>query len=115
MLFNYTFEEKERDLGPLNFCNTDKEVITQLLKWKKNLEDEIKKLTLENQKLKVKEKQIRIEELEQRFEEVELQEEHDLYSYPVGFRNNNLLNIEFLFEFPDGYKLPITWIVYLLK
>lgn len=34
-----------------------------------------------------------------------------MYSYPIGFRNNNLLNIEFLLEFSYEYKLPVIGIV----
>lgn len=57
-LFNYAFEEKERDLGIQSIANTDKEVIAQLLKRIKDLEWQVVKLTLGHQKLKEKGKEL---------------------------------------------------------
>ena len=34
-----------------------------------------------------------------------------MYHYPIGLKNNNLLNIGLLIEFNDGYKLPVTSII----
>lgn len=33
--------------------------------------------------------------------DIKLQEELELYSHPIVYRNNNLFNVEFLLEFTD--------------
>lgn len=48
-LFNYTFKEKERDLGNANFNSTNKEVIAQLLK---RIKCRIKNRKVNSRKLK---------------------------------------------------------------
>lgn len=75
-LFNFTFGEKERLIGNTSCSNNiEKEVITQLLKRIKIVEEEIERLALENYRHKDKGEGIQIEELaeqDQRFDEVEI-------------------------------------------
>lgn len=65
-------------------------------------------MSLENQKLKDKGKGVVIEFIDQ---DIELEEELELYSYSIRYHNNNLLNMEFLLEFTDGYKLLVLEII----
>lgn len=54
---------------------------------------------------------IQIVEEEYRLEEIGVQDQNNLRIYPIGYRDNNLLNINFLIEFHDGFKLPASGII----
>lgn len=113
-LFSFNFENRDHVIEtPKNIGKLTNEVVSQLLEIIKDLEGQVEHLTLENTKLRNIENPPRERQRNSnhrrnfRLEEVGTQDQNNLRIHPIGYRDNDMLNIDFLIEFPDGFKLPI--------